>query len=54
MKCLIVLSVDLPEPEEVVGVLKQIDPPTIPYFSGEVRVVVGTAVDETIAFLDGP
>ena len=53
MRTLIVVSVDLPNPDSVVGVLEHLDPPTIPYFAGEVRVVVGTDVDETIKFLDG-
>ena len=52
MRALIVISVDLPNPEATVGILEHLDPPTIPYFTGDVRVVVGTDVDDTIKFLD--
>jgi hypothetical protein len=52
LKALIVVSVDLPDPEAVPVVLLHLDPPNIPHFSGEVRVVVGTDVDDTIKFLD--
>jgi hypothetical protein len=52
MKALIVVSVDLPNPDEAVTVLEHLDPPTIPYFDGEVRLVVGTDVADTIKFLD--
>jgi hypothetical protein len=52
MKALVVISVDLPNPESSVDVLEHLDPPTIPYFTGEVRLVVGPDVDDTIKFLD--
>lgn len=52
MKCLIVISVDLPHPDEIITVMKHIDAPKIPYFAGAVRVVVGDDVDEVIEFLD--
>ena len=53
MKCLIVVSVDLPCPDDAVKVISHMDPPKIPYFDGAVRVVVGSDVDATIEFLDG-
>ena len=52
MRALIVISVDLPSPEATPVILEHIDPPTIPGFTGEVRIVVGTDVDDTIKFLD--
>jgi hypothetical protein len=52
MKTLIVITVDLPKANRIADVLGYIDPPRIPYFNGEVRVVVGTDVDDTIKFLD--
>ena len=52
MKVLVVVSVDVPDPEDTATVLSHLDPPTIPYFDGEVRVVVGTDVVDTIKFLD--
>ena len=52
MKCLIVLSVDVPTPDALPTILEHIDPPTIPYFANEARIVVGTDVDDTIDFLE--
>jgi hypothetical protein len=52
MKALFVISLDLPSPDSVVQVMEHLDPPEIPHFAGEVRVVVGADVDETIKFLD--
>lgn len=53
MKALIVLTVELPDPEAVVAVMKAVDPTSIPHFTGIARVVVdphATAVEE---WLDG-
>ena len=52
MKCLIVVSFDLPHPGDVIKVIDHIDAPKIPYFAGAVRIVVGTDVDDTIKFLE--
>ncbi len=52
MKALFVISVDLPSPEATVTVMNHLDPPNIPYFDGQVRIVVGSDVDDTIKFLD--
>jgi hypothetical protein len=52
MKALFVISVDLPNPEATLDVMEYLDPPAIPYFTGDVRVVVGPEVDNTIKFLD--
>lgn len=52
MKTLFVISVNLPHPDAVIEVMEHLDPPGIPYFAGEVRVVVGTDVDDTVKFLD--
>ena len=52
MKCLIVLSVDLPNPDAVITVLDHIDPQKIPYFDNVIRVIVGQDVEDTVAFLD--
>lgn len=49
MKVLIVLSLEVPEPEEVATALLHIDPPSIPGFSGQARIVVdphATTVEE--------
>lgn len=52
MRALIVVSLELPNPEAAVDVLEHMDPPEIPYFAGQIRLVVGTDVDDTIKFLD--
>ena len=52
MKALFVVSIDLPYPEAVVDVMAHLDPPTIPHFAGDVRVVVGPDVDDVVKFLD--
>jgi len=52
VKALVVISVSLPDPDAAVHVLEHLDPPSIPFFTGEVRLVVGNDVDDTIKFLD--
>lgn len=52
MKCLIVVSVDLPHPDKLIDILNHMDLPKIPFFDGAVRVVVGPDVDDTIEFLE--
>lgn len=49
---LLVLSLEVDEPEDLSVVIKHVDPPNIPDFSGEVRVVVGDDVKATLDFLD--
>mgnify|MGYP006204399967 CR=1 FL=1 len=39
MRCLVVVSVDLPDPGAITEVLDGINPPEVPHFAGEVRVV---------------
>ena len=50
---LVVLSFQLDDPDDIIQVLENINPPHLPYFRGEVRVVVGTDATDTIQFLDG-
>ena len=50
---LIVLRLNVESPEKIVKVLEHMDPPTIPGFVDELRIVVGEEnVDEVIEFLD--
>jgi hypothetical protein len=53
MKALVVLTVDLPTPDDVVDVLEHIDPPNVPHFAGDARIVVGPYVDVVLNYLDG-
>ena len=53
MKAIIVLSVDLPKPEDAVKIIKAIDPPNIPFFTGEARIAVGPDAQHVINYLDG-
>lgn len=51
---LIVISCQVADPEEVVAIVKHIDPPTVPHFAGDIRVVAGANVAEVVAFMDEP
>ena len=55
MKTLVVVTVDLPEPEDITKVLDHMDCPKMPHFAGTVRIVpdplVATALE---AWLDAP
>lgn len=52
MKMLLVLTMDLPEPEKIVDVLDILDPPNLPYFAGKVRIVVDPSASEMEEWLD--
>lgn len=52
MKALVVITLELPEPDDIVEVLDHIDPPNIPHFDRDVRIVVHHDVDDVIKFLD--
>jgi hypothetical protein len=39
VKTLVVILFDIPTPDDLVEVINHIDPPTIPYFDGHVRIV---------------
>lgn len=53
MKALVVLTVDLPDAEAVVEVLHHIEPPTVPHFAGDVRIVVEPHASAVTTWLDG-
>jgi hypothetical protein len=52
MKTLIVLTFDVSEPEEVPGILKQLDPESIAGFKHEARIVVDPYASVVERFLD--
>ena len=58
MKMIVVLSFDC-EPDNLPEILRHIDPPNIPYFSGECRVAIDDPSGEKVAskvirYLDQP
>lgn len=53
MRTLIVVTCDLPEPEDAAEVVRHLDPPSIPHFAGEVRVVVEPHATAVIEWLEG-
>jgi hypothetical protein len=52
MRVLLVLTFDIPDPEDVVAVVRRIDPPSIPHFAGTVDVVVEPHATELIDWLN--
>jgi hypothetical protein len=49
---LVVVSFNVPEPEDVPKIIEALNPPSLPMFAGNVRIVVGTDVAEVVQFLD--
>lgn len=49
---LLVLTMDLPEPEKIVDVLDIINPPNLPHFAGTIRPVVDPSASELEKWLD--
>jgi hypothetical protein len=54
MKAIIVLSMDFPEPGLIVVALEKIDPPSVPYFAGQVRIAIDHEAQRVIDWLDAP
>lgn len=52
MRVLVVLSFELPVVPEITSVLAAIDPPRLPYFSGEARIVPDPVASAVEAWLD--
>ena len=52
MRIALVVTYNAPNPEVLPDMIKQIDPPHLKYFDGELRVVVGTDVDDLVRFLE--
>jgi len=49
---LIAISFRVSDPKDIPEIIEAIHPPSLPSFAGEIRVVVGTDVDDVIKFLD--
>ena len=52
MKAIIIVSVDLPDPDDLSAVLVHMDPPNIPHFDNEVRVAIEDARQHVLDWLD--
>lgn len=52
MKALIVLSLEVPDPESIVDALTAVNPPTVPHFAGMAYVVPEPHASEMIAWLE--
>lgn len=52
MKYMIVLTLDLDNPDDVAAALKVIDPPSIPGFSGVMRVAIDPVATQIEEWLD--
>ena len=52
MRCLVVLEFDIPGPEQAADVLIAIDPPHLPFFTGNARVVPDPYATELTDWLD--
>lgn len=53
MKTLVVLTFDIPGPEAVPDVLTAINPPQLPHFAGQARIVVEPHATALTTWLDG-
>ena len=53
MRVLYVVTCDIPSPAEVAEPIKAMNPPTLPYFAGEIRVVAEPDATEVLRWLDG-
>jgi hypothetical protein len=52
VKIAIVLTFDIREPDDVPAIIRRIDPPRLPGFDGELRVVLDEHAAELIAWTD--
>lgn len=54
MKALLVLTLELPDPEAIVATLEAVNPPSVPHFAGDVRIVVEPHASTVTTWLDAP
>lgn len=52
MRVLYVIECDVPSPEQVAMPLAALNPPSLPYFKGKVRVVIEPHATELLDWLD--
>lgn len=55
MKAIIVLSFEIDEdkPEQVLAILKALDPPQLPHFAGDARIAIAEVASSVLTYLDG-
>lgn len=52
MKTIVVIVLNLPTPEDIITVLEHINPPQIPFFGNEVRIVIDPHATELLEWLE--
>jgi len=52
MKVLVIFTFDIPEPEDIPVLLETIHPPSLPWFAGQVRIVVEPNATQLEKWLD--
>ena len=52
MRAILVISLELPEPESITEVVSHIDPPNVPHFGGMVRIAVDPVASTVEHWLD--
>jgi hypothetical protein len=52
MRAIVVLSFDLPTPEDISKVILSIDPPSLPHFANEARIAVMGDAQYVLDWLD--
>ena len=52
MRLAVGLTFDVPRPDCAVEILTAVDPPSLPHFDEQVRIVVGTEVNNLVSWLD--
>ena len=53
MRAIVVLEFDLPSPDDLAEVVKAIDPPRLPHFSGTAHVAIQESAAAVVDYLTG-
>lgn len=53
MNAIVVISLDLPDGQQIQEVLDYINPSSVPHFAGQVRVAVADDAQQVIDWLEG-
>lgn len=54
MLVIVVSEFDIPRPDAVVDILEAMDPPSVPYNKGQVRIAVADVAKHVLDWLDEP
>lgn len=52
-RMLVVLPFDVPTPKNVTEIVAALDPPNLPYFAGDIRIVIDPIATVVTEYLDG-